>query len=332
MNTVTRLAILLSTIFFLGQRPIDSVHMVWPKFWFWSEQEGVRVGSRGLMITADGGESWQVRSKRAFVDACFLQNETWWLLEWSYAGAHVLRTADGGRTFENLTPQDMLRPVGGGIFCQIEFPNSRTGAVMGIDDYEVDIFRIGETKSFVAVTRDAGRTWSRIDFPEDSLFVSFDWLDERTILVAGQFLWRSDDCGATWKKVTVLPHGVTRLTIDSSWASRLWCLAPPNLFRSDDTGSTWKKVHVPAGFSAENGVFLGGGTTWVSGFLSATESALLGTLDGGETWTVAFSEPGHKRLQPFFLTPLRGWLLASEFVWPKDKPVELWSTRDGGAK
>ena len=244
----------------------------------------------------------------------------------------MLRTQDGGRTFEDLTPQDMPQPPGGGVFCQIDFASSTVGAVMGIDHYEVDVFRMGHTKSFLAVTQDGARTWRRIEFPSDILFDSFDWVDDRTILVAGQFLWRSDDYGVTWKRVNRLPRGGIRLTVDSSSSSRLWWVAPPDLYRSDDTGATWNEVPFPADFSVENGFFFEGGLAWVSGFLPTRDSALLATVNGGHSWTRLYAVQGRKRLQPFFFTPARGWLLVSKLVQPDDKTVELWSTWDGGRK
>ncbi len=128
---------------------------------FFSQREGLLVGDFGLLRTSDGGRTWQsvrVTPRLRFDAVAVLDARHWWLqgdtcVRFSGSpaklppcdNAHLLRTADGGRSWIAIrfSPR---RLVGGSL----TFVTPRVGYV-GVAPYGV--YR----------TTDGGRTWRFVD-------------------------------------------------------------------------------------------------------------------------------------------------------------------------
>ena len=120
------------------------------------------------MKTTDGGESWTTQVTVATVrEFCFLTDAD----GFAVGGKSILRTNDGGATWENVTPKDDrikdLRSV-----C---FLDASKGWVAGRGADE----KVGDAyikHSILLRTSDGGTTWTIRDFAYD--FTAFQGLQE----------------------------------------------------------------------------------------------------------------------------------------------------------
>lgn len=231
----------------------------------------------------------------------------------SGSGSTVLRTVDGGRTWQQVGPADE------GL------------ELRDIEAFDADhavVLSIGEGgDSRVYRTDDAGRTWTET-FRNDDQRAFYDcmaFFDRQHGLalsdpVDGRFrVLSTSDGGRSW---TVLPgagmpaalggefafaaSGTCLVTADRG-PDRAWFAtgggSAARVFRTDDRGRTWSvtSTPVPSGPSAgiyslafrdqRHGIAVGGDYTTPT---SAPDAAAV-SRDGGRTWAVAAREPGEYR-------------------------------------
>jgi photosystem II stability/assembly factor-like uncharacterized protein len=231
----------------------------------------------------------------------------------SGSGSTVLRTVDGGRTWQNVGPAD---------------PGLQFRDIEAFDAEHAVVLSIGPgAESRVYRTDDGGRTWAET-FRNDDERAFYDCLaffDRRNGLalsdpVDGRFrILSTSDGGGSWQ---VLPgdgmpaalagefafaaSGTCLVTADHG-PGRAWFAtgggAESRVFRTDDRGRTWRvtATPVPSGPSAGiyslafrdpwHGIALGGDYAAPT---SAPEGAAV-SRDGGRTWTVAAGQPGEYR-------------------------------------
>jgi photosystem II stability/assembly factor-like uncharacterized protein len=177
-------------------------------------------------------------------------------------GSGIWHSTDGGKTWKHCGLDDA-----GSISSISLDPRDPRTVVVGVLGH---IFRDSTTRG-VYVTRDGGASWSRTlyvgpssgasdveRFPDhpSSLFAGI-WQLRRTpwTLISGGplgGLYRSDDSGASWRKLTGhgLPGGLTgRIGIAAGTAGRVYAIIQSragDIWRSDDGGSTWRVMpHSP---------------------------------------------------------------------------------------
>ncbi len=194
---------------------------------FLDESHGVVAGDSGLlMITSDGGKTWDKRpsgTRESLATVHGAGRKVWA----GGQGGVILHSDDGGltwqsqRTFTTRTIESvyfldgnrgwaagwsglLLRTTDGGNFWQqinvpglweplsaIRFRDPQNGWAVGMN-------------GVVLRTRDGGATWQRQPVPTRSWLTSLDFGPNGTIWVAAEYqLLRSDDGGETWQ---VLPH------------------------------------------------------------------------------------------------------------------------------
>jgi photosystem II stability/assembly factor-like uncharacterized protein len=231
---------------------------------------------------------------------------------WVGGVGEVLRTVDGGATFQHVAPPDT---------AALQFRD-----VEAFDDQHAVILSIGEgDASRIYVTADGGTTWTET-FRNDDPAAFYDcmaFLDRRHGLalsdpVGGKFrILSTSDGGATW---SVVPSAGMPPALDGEFAfaasgtcisavagRHAWFAtgggASARVFRTDDLGLTWKvsATAIPSGPTAgiysvvfrdpEHGITVGGD------FLvpDAAPDNAARSVDGGRTWTLADGVPGEYR-------------------------------------
>ena len=179
---------------------------------FWDENRGVAVsdsvgGEFVILLTRDGGRTWSRAPTAGLAPA--LPNEgffaasgtnvaTWgrdhvWLGTGAAAAARVLRSRDGGRTWQ-LSPAPVASGPSAGIFS-IAFSDAQHGLIVG-GDYKLE----GQAMNNAAITGDGGVTWTPVTglsgFRSVVSYLSRD--GRRAIAVGPSGSDVSNDGGATW--------------------------------------------------------------------------------------------------------------------------------------
>ena len=159
---------------------------------FVSPEKGWAVRPNGQIVaTVDGGKTWMVQHKgtMAIIGVQFIDD----MHGWALAEKGVLRTMDGGGSWE---------PVSDQAFTTVQFVNSLTGWGIRSESYT-------PAPRQLVKTEDGGRTWTAEGLAADSLCA----LDDKVLWAAGAgeggiMFARSSDGGASWVDTPIpVPQG-----------------------------------------------------------------------------------------------------------------------------
>jgi photosystem II stability/assembly factor-like uncharacterized protein len=271
----------------------------------------------GVWKTTDAGASWEAVSDRFFrtgsVGAVAV-TESDPNVVWAGMGeapirgnvSHgdgVWRSTDAGRTWKHLG-LEATRQIAA-LRVHPKDPDTAWVAAQG------KLWGPSEERGIYR-TRDGGKTWTRVLFVDAATGASDLALDPANprILYAGTWqvvrrpwelasggpgsgLWRSEDGGDTWKKLTKgLPEGTWgKVGVSASGAKpgRVFAMVEAEkggLFRSEDWGESWTKVNEENDLRQRAWYYTGvyadprnADTVWV------TNVQLWRSLDGGKTFT-----------------------------------------------
>ena len=182
---------------------------------------------------------------------------------------------DLGRTWERHTQQ-----------YWVSGSSLRTGNSLAVDPRD-GLRQFMADSTHLYETTNGGAYWRRLIWNTTGLVeqirfrcVAIDPYDSDHILAGGVGLHRSEDGGRSWHQVAV---GVCqRIAFDVQVADRAYALISGGVWRTDDSGQRWRQLDWPSVGTAASldvdpglpGALSAGGVGW-----------LLGSLDGGETWT-----------------------------------------------
>src|SRR5205823_551967 len=165
----------------------------------------------------------------------------------------LLRTADGGASWERLKPRvPPQSALSGWPALVARFVTARIGFATGDPD------NYGQAR--LLRTTDGGRTWRDVRPRHSQGIVSFDVLDARHVFAVAvdrtcrTRLWRSDDGGDTWTRLVLCPRSYGFSAVDFLNARTGYVVGgnpyyleePPALVvrRTDDGGASWRTVFV----------------------------------------------------------------------------------------
>ena len=227
---------------------------------------------------------------------------------WAASDHLVLRTSDGGRTWEDATPKDVPSDVDPSFQVTAVSPQAAWMIVPDKEDFR---------KGTLYRTSDGGQTWQSAAVPFGGGWVQFQ--DEaHAVLMAdrgvaagsqGVDLYQTDDAGATWNLISHvdpqnpsdqgIPFGGNKSGVTFRDSTHGWVTGfmPVDggvyLYATRDGGKTWQPVQLdlPAGWQqaqieSKPPVFFG----TQDGILTLRASANVGQLvlfvthDGGDTW------------------------------------------------
>ncbi len=140
-----------------------------------------RVVDSVLVITDDGGETWQLRrapSRSELIHIDFDNDRRGWIVG---AGGTILKTVDGGQTW---TKQNSGTKV---TLYHVDFRNDKKGWVVG-------------EKGAILRTIDGGETWTPVSVTINSTLLSVQFVndDDGWAVGRGGTILRSDDGGLSW--------------------------------------------------------------------------------------------------------------------------------------
>ena len=145
---------------------------------FTSAATGWAGGYLGLQKTTDGGYNWapvDIPIDKAVAGICFINAE----LGWVVCDPYILRTANGGETWEIQTPHSMSRPK------DIDFLSPHHGWVAG--------------KSLL-YTSNGGKEWEEIEIPTNRTLYRVQFMDAHNGWIMGSdgaILYTSDGINPT---------------------------------------------------------------------------------------------------------------------------------------
>lgn len=246
------------------------------EFYPHTEQEWLSWTGTELWHTPDAGQTWNLRRDKAGVTTGYYfetmasnaAGDTWVVI-----GDSLFFTTDLGQTFQNITP-----PVG---------LTDWLSPCLGLNGPQSILF--AGTKNGTMHTQDNGITWQTtldsfylrkmVPHPSGVLFAIFDsiyWYPKTYL--AHSLLYRSDDDGLTWQRVS--NEKIYHIVATPSGA--LFALFNGQIRHSTDLGDTWTPVQWSGDHLAAD---LGG---FLFSFLSGTTANM--SVDGGHSWQ-ALPEP-----------------------------------------
>ena len=227
----------------------------------------VVVGGRGhILVTDDGGESWQqmeVPTRAALTGVHFHDRQLGWAVGHDSV---ILRTLDGGTTWERVH----WAPEEENPLLDVWFSDAEDG------------FAIGAYGSFY-VTSDGGATWSfralsEYDFHLNHISRSIDG----TLYIAAEagMIYRSDDGGESWIELPSPYEGSFFGSLPLEGDTLLLFGLQGHLFRSEDAGESWIELETGTTAMLTDGVRLADDTIVITGL----GGALLVSTDNGHAF------------------------------------------------
>jgi photosystem II stability/assembly factor-like uncharacterized protein len=308
---------------------------------------GYAVGDASLVLkTTDGGTTWnppagaiagpgrKLTSIRcADASTCVITQD---------GGGAVLRTVDGGATFESVS-QDVpiagadfaagTRVVGVGQGGTTVVSDDAGHAYSAIDRrLPVDLSRLEAGPSgpvafalgpagALARTNDGGKTWQRVSVSTTSEVrdVSFPTQDIGYVLAEDGGLQRTANGGSSYRILD--PGGQAGRAIVAPDSQQVLLIGPRGVRRSGDAGATFTAVTDPV---ASRASLFTGEAVGDSAFAWGSKT-LIASTDGGRRWTkltLPSKKTGIRAVD--FVSKDAGWLLDSRGL--------LFSTRNRGKK
>jgi photosystem II stability/assembly factor-like uncharacterized protein len=295
--------------------------MAWLRgVYFADESRGWAVGSRGaLLATEDGGATWRslpAPTEDSLRDVFFVDASNGWVVcernlhplrDDTEPRSYLLRTSDGGRTWERVAP---AASGAEGRLVGVRFADASHG------------WAFGELGALYA-TRDGGQTWTRQGVPTRRLLLGAKFLDARRgwLVGAGGTLLRTDDGGANWREGLLLgrgersaaPAGALQTVaapaprfnaVDFADARRGWVVGSRGIvYATDDGGRTWREQTSGVGTELRDVKFTNAREGWAVG----ADGLVLRTRDGGQTWSREQPVTPHALERLFASGPTRLW-------------------------
>jgi photosystem II stability/assembly factor-like uncharacterized protein len=267
----------------------------------------------GMWKSTDAGKTWQhigledtVKIDRILVDPTDPNLVIVSALgDATHHGGGIYRSTDGGQTWTNV-----LKPAGYDGTREVEYAYDDPG-VMLADTQGTGGFRFGPAPKIkpkpplVFKSTDEGKTWTEIKIPafpgRVAVAIAMHTHGQRMYIVGndiekGSGLFRSDDGGATWQhmagKDTRISNGQgsysSGVFVDSQNPDIVYTLSVA-MYRSTDGGATFHSFKGAPGGEDYHKVWID--PTDGKRILIGADQGASVTLDGGQTWSLWYTEP-----------------------------------------
>ena len=311
---VLSLVVLLATLPVHGAQS-SSNKMAFHKVYFVDEHNGWILGSTrkesSILQSIDGGETWQQRYRcsEGLFNIKFANRSVGWVVG---SNGSIFRTTDGGA---NWTHQ-----------------NSGVNVLLtGLAVLDMNTAWATGASGTLIFTKDGGRTWDRRDINSRAGISDIFFLDsEHGWAVGYGTILSTTDSGRTW---AVTSSGEWKPLSTVFFANRHlgWIAVGPVILRTRDGGETWAETSPPSQGQLAGLSFIDAQHGWVAKSRGeegsvvhipgkerlSSESSVLSTTDGGQTWQTTFhvaSQVDHSAwiLNLFFINRTDGWAVGRD--------------------
>lgn len=245
------------------------------KIWAVGRQYSSGTGQRNIFYSSDMGSTWQPRDLGVVSELysiCWLNENVGYV---SGTNSKVLKTTDGGNTWNLLT-----QPHTSNYTLQVvDFVNESTGWVF------VNFGTVSGGNIFK--TTDGGTTWTQQTFAQNGGIYSANMVDANTgyfsLNSSGRPIYKTTDGGTTWTAVTTPITGIIKdiKVFDANNLIISGSSGTVRLAKSTDGGATWTNINLPVTIDVNSIDFINMNLGYVSG---NTTTVIAKTTDGGATW------------------------------------------------
>jgi|GEM_PF-3085852 len=235
---------------------------------------GAAAGRHGdILVTNDGGKTWKRldgwrtddKNKMAnwFTNAAAVGKTHAW-----YVGDNgaVVRTTDGGKTFDIQHLPSLVPGVGGEFLTATRFADAKHGWALGTH--------------YLYKTDDGGETWQMQQTAGGVNMYGMSILDANTAWITGHYgvVQHTTDGGKNWQTLNDYTdlYAVAMVDDKIGYAGA----ESGGMLKTEDGGRTWSFIPSLRGSAVEAIQFLNADIGWVVGDWGHTAA----TTDGGKTW------------------------------------------------
>ncbi|MDQ5919942.1 MAG: hypothetical protein QG668_670 [Patescibacteria group bacterium] len=240
----------------------------------------VGTTQNGLLMTLDGGESWQqargLTSGRVTSIAVHPRNTC---VVVAAVANQLMKTETCGRTWQ----QAYFDPRTAQVYSSVV-----------IDPANPQVIYAGNTDGDILRSEDGGSAWRVIHRAESPISaLTIDPRNTATLYAAtaGSGLLKTIDRGTTWAPITLAAdqfEGARRplfAAVDETVANGVFHISRNGILRSDDGGGSWRQLALPTP-PAQTNIRAFVQHPRIAGVLVyATDTSVVFTQDGGVTWT-----------------------------------------------
>lgn len=268
--------------------------------YFLNENKGWIAGSGGtLLATIDGGKTWKKQNdltEDTIREVFFTGEKDGWLLcerniysLGAAAPSYLLKTSDGGASWEHIEFKDAKRERIAGIFF------SKTGAGAAI----------GEGGAYFAL-QDDRKIWKKMSMPIRYLMLDGIFTDDAhgAMVGAGGTILFTEDAGFSWNKSNVPSNSTTKLNSVFFVNQKTgWTVgAQGKIYQTFNGGKVWRGQNSNTEKELTDVFFVDTAEGWAVG----DEGLILHTTTAGNIWTM-FAAPAKHRLEKIFFAGKKGW-------------------------
>jgi photosystem II stability/assembly factor-like uncharacterized protein len=234
------------------------------------------IGDRGIIhATQDNGLEWFSQNPRIndnLNDVFFRTRDEGWLVSSSLTGSRIMKTVDGGETWELV--YQLQPPAGAGkndvpLLYSVAFPGKKQGWVVG-------------TEGRILHSEDGGRTWREQESGAQDELVHVKFANDKRGWVVGSkgTILFTDDGGRTWERQTSGTNNHL-YHIEARGKDTAWVVGDKGtVLRTTNAGLSWERVVVDTTQNLLNVAFANNKNGWIIGW----NGIILRSADGGKTW------------------------------------------------
>ena len=251
-----------------------------------------------VIVTTDGGDSWQVKSLNDefnLYDLSFTPDKVGWCVG---VGGAIYKTEDFGKSWIKKNSDSLS------ILHSVFFLSPQRGWAVGY---------YGQ----VARTTDGGNSWTSANFGPD-LFLSVYFISDSVGWIAAKTgILKTVDGGVTWTKVVEASPTISSKSIVFTDSLRGWVICSyGRVMTTVNGGASWTSLILDSTATLSSIQFVDNKTGWISG------STLYKTTDGGNSW-IGIKDSA-------FLTAKSIQFLDNKYGWIAGDKGLLLKTTDGG--
>lgn len=302
---------------------------------FLDAQIGFFHASEGLYKTTDGGLNWDIILDASSIDHMAIYDEDNIWVAW---GIGFQKTNDGGLTWSGHTsavksPEyiylhdlnniwmggsttSIHHSSDGGLSWSDQIPGNKS-TLHSIQFYNDQIGYAGNTDGQILKTINGGASWQESVIPDQPRVIELSLIDQDKLLVATDGgLYYSADASESWSN---LAEGIVSSVIYINDNKIIYCKSS-SILQTDISGSF--HTELITGESFANVYF----SNTQNGWATTWQGKLFGTTDGGDTWSLLFTQEDGDLLESiFFSNEQNGFILSSRYS------EYILRTTDGGA-